>query len=280
MARQKITSPTIETSEVPQQVVEVINEGVNQYSEHSANILSTYGDGESEFDLYIAECRAREAMERGARAMVDAGRYLITIKEHVAQGEWLDSLDRIGLAPRMAQKLMQAAFKFLSSPGSKKLLDHVGNKTKALELLVLDEGDLEQLGAGGTVAGLTLDEVDRMSCSELRKALREARESQEDQQRIIADKNKKIDDQSKQINRIKKLPPDETIQKLRVEITKMVSTIDHDLRVNLFDGLNDLTTYGGDNDLPQGDFIRTQIEQLEGTLSFLRENLVQGVEWE
>lgn len=280
MARQKAASPIIETSEIPPQVVEVINEGVNQFSEHSANILAKYGDGEAQFDLYMSERRARAAMEVGARAMIDVGRYLITIKEHVEHGEWLESLERIGLAPRTAQKMMQAAFKFLSSPDSKKLLEHVGNRSKALELMVLDEGDLEQLGAGGTVAGLTLDDIDCMSSTELRKALREARESQEDQQRIISDKNKKIDDQSKQINRIKRLPPDETIQKMRVELTKMVSDIDHDLRVNLFNGLNDLTTYGGDNDLPQGDFIRTQIEQLEGTISFLRENLVQGVEWE
>lgn len=280
MARSKNTPAVIDQSEIEPSVADTIHQELNEFGKHSTDIMERFGNGEALFILRNHEDEVRMAMMRGAKAMVDAGRNLIIIKEHTEHGDWMDSLDRMGIAPRMAQKLMQAAFKFLSSPGAKKVLEHSGSKSKALELLVLDDGDLEQLGTGGTVAGLTLDDIDCMSVTEMRKALREARESQEDQQRIIADKNKKIDDQSKQINRIKRLPPDETIQKMRVELTKMVSDIDHDLRVNLFDGLTDLTMCGGDNELPQNDFIRTQIEQLEGTLSFLRENLVKGVEWE
>lgn len=56
-----------------------------------------------------------------------------------------------------------------------------------------DDENLAELADGGTVAGLTLDDVDRMSVRELRQALREARETNAAQQRVLADKNEKID---------------------------------------------------------------------------------------
>lgn len=56
--------------------------------------------------------------------------------------------------------------------------------------MVLDNEELDELADGGTVAGLTLDDVDRMSVRELRQALREARETNAAQQRVLADKMK------------------------------------------------------------------------------------------
>lgn len=56
--------------------------------------------------------------------------------------------------------------------------------------MVLDNEELDELADGGTVVNLTLDDVDRMSVRELRQALREARETNAAQQRVLADKTK------------------------------------------------------------------------------------------
>lgn len=57
--------------------------------------------------------------------------------------------------------------------------------------MVLDDEELDALADGGTVAGATLDDIDRMTSRELKAALREARETNAAQQRVLADKNEK-----------------------------------------------------------------------------------------
>ena len=52
------------------------------------------------------------------------------------------------------------------------LIEAAGNKSKLIELLVLDDDQVAELNDGGTVAGITLDDVAAMSVSDLRKALR------------------------------------------------------------------------------------------------------------
>ncbi len=89
--------------------------------------------------------------------------------------------------------MMQASTKYLS-PALKPnvpTLAHLG-KAKLFELMTEDDEELAELADGGTVAGLTLDDVDRMSVRELRRALREARETNAAQQRVLADKNEKL----------------------------------------------------------------------------------------
>lgn len=50
--------------------------------------------------------------------------------------------------------------------------------------MVLDDEELDVLADGGTVAGATLDDIDRMTSRELKAALREARETNAAQQRV------------------------------------------------------------------------------------------------
>ena len=53
---------------------------------------------------------------------------------------------------------------------------------------------MQELADGGSVNGITLDDVDRMTIKELRAALRESRDTAEAKDKIIADKNKKVDE--------------------------------------------------------------------------------------
>jgi hypothetical protein len=74
-------------------------------------------------------------------------------------------------------------------------------QTKLLELIVEDDETIDSLAKGGTLYGLTLDDVDRMSPTELRNKLRDERkkrrEDQETHERLLVDKNKKIDEYAK-----------------------------------------------------------------------------------
>jgi len=157
-------------------------------------IDALYGSG-TPYNLETYIDKTISAAGTATEAVLNMGKFLIVIKEHEPHGRYLHALERIGIVPRASQKLMQAAVKF-SSPQMRRLAAHF-NKTKLLELLTEDEQELEALEKGGTLAGLTLDEVARMTKEELRAALRVERqkrkEDKETNERLLADKNKKID---------------------------------------------------------------------------------------
>lgn len=160
-----------------------------------ARIEEQYGDG----DVYRLEnciAKAQFFMANSAEAMLNAGKQLIRIKEHEPHGAFLHALERIGIVQRTAQKMMQATVKF-TRPSNAPLAAHL-NRTKLIELVSEDDQELEELSKGGTLAGLTLDDIERMTKQELRNALRKERDKrkadQEAHERLLADKNKKIDD--------------------------------------------------------------------------------------
>ena len=70
---------------------------------------------------------------------------------------------------------MRAARKFLGGPNTKLVTD-LPSITHVYELALMDDDDLAELREGGTVAGHTLDDIQRMSPSELRAALRKERQ--------------------------------------------------------------------------------------------------------
>lgn len=164
-------------------------------SARAGEIAARFGDGLP----YERERVVREAqffMAQSAEAMLQAGKRLIELKENEPHGEYLKILgERIGLAPRTAQKMMQAALKFLAPTleANAPTLAHLG-KSKLFELMTQDDEELEALAEGGTVAGMSLDDVERMSASDLRKALRDAREQEDASNRMIRDKSERIDE--------------------------------------------------------------------------------------
>lgn len=139
---------------------------------------------------------ARFFMAQSAEAMLEAGRRLIVIKENEPHGEFVDIVEQqLGLASRTAQVMMQASLKYLSPKLEAKAQTFaLLGKAKLLDLMVEEDDDLTALAEGGTVAGMTLTDIDRMSCRELKAALRKAREKTEADERFIDAKNKKIDE--------------------------------------------------------------------------------------
>lgn len=161
-----------------------------------------YADG-APYEKGCVENEARFYMGQSAQAMFELGKRLLLLKEHEPHGEFLNSLERIGIEERSARRMMQATIKI-----SKRTSMSVLEPTKIYSLAMLDNEVLDELEQGGTVAGLKLDEVDRMTTRELRAEVRKLKEvqkeSEETHEQILADKDKKINEYARDLKQITK----------------------------------------------------------------------------
>lgn len=212
-------------------------------AERSALVLKQFGDG-LPFDLPRYEHVIRTHLARSADEMLAAGRALLVVREHVPHGEWTEALGRLGLDDSVARRMTQAALKFSNRATSHDLVAAAGNKSKLFELLVLDDEEVAELNDGGTVAGITLDDVAAMSVSDLRKALREARADAEANDKLLSEKNDQIDTLKKErdaaTRRIKAEKPDEQLVGLHTEVEAELVGLEASIGGKLREGLEKL----------------------------------------
>lgn len=248
---------------------------LNAMSEHRLEIMQQFGDGlPYERDRIVHETRFY--MAQSAEAMLEAGKRLVILKENEPHGEFIDIVEaQLSLSRRTAQVMMQASLKYLSpklEPKAQALA--LLGKTKLFELMTEDDEDLVELADGGTIAGMSLDDIDRMTSRELKTALREARETNAAQQRVLADKNEKIDSLSTKLekkSRIQPPKPDEEVKKLRAEVTALAVEAESAIAVRLSSAFETLCAYCAENmiDTPR-DFMAGLVCQLESTARSLR----------
>lgn len=252
-----------------------LNVNLNAMSEHRLEIMQQFGDGlPYERDRIVHETRFY--MAQSAEAMLEAGKRLVILKENEPHGDFIDIVEsQLSLSKRTAQVMMQASLKYLSpklEPKAQALA--LLGKTKLFELMTEDDEDLVELADGGTIAGMSLDDIDRMTSRELKAALREARETNAAQQRVLADKNEKIDSLSTKLekkSRIQPPKPDEEVKKLRAEVTALAVEAESAIAVRLSSAFETLCTYCAENmiDTPR-DFMAGLVCQLESTARSLR----------
>jgi hypothetical protein len=174
------------------------------------------------------EDEIRFYQRRSVEAVLETGKRLKLLKAIAGHGGFLDSLDRLGVEHRLAQRLIAATEKF-SNAASTPLLTMPGmSQTKLLELLVLDDAEIEALDQGDTVRGVKLDDIDCMSVSELRRALRVSAAEQAaklaDKDAVIAQKAAKIDELVEAKNRRESLTGAELHDELERELTEATLT--------------------------------------------------------
>lgn len=175
------------------QILDAKGQALTELSPISMQIAQTYGDGlPYERERLISQARLQ--MGVSAEAYFEAGKCLVQIKENEPLGEWLQILEqRLQINVRTAQRMMQTAVKYtgaLSNASARTLLQ-LGRR-KLLDLMSESDDDLEQLTDGGTIAGLTLDDMQTMSSRELKAALLKARKSLTAKDRVIAGKDAKL----------------------------------------------------------------------------------------
>lgn len=157
---------------------------------------------ETSYDRKEAMARVSYHLGQGVLAMLEAGRGLLEIRQNELNGDWLAILERLSIQPSLASRMMNAARKFLTEDGSVPAAVEAANGSiaKVYELALLDDEHLDAIEAGEQ---LTLDDVDRMSVTELRRHLRREREElrarNESAAEIARDKERDLGELRKQL---------------------------------------------------------------------------------
>lgn len=175
---------------------EVLNQIKDEASDNAMVVARQLGyDGT--LTVGALEDEIRFYQRRTVEGVLELGKRLILLQELTPHGEFMNRVSLLGIDHSLAKKFMKATWKFgklETFPTSK-----VGTQSKLLELLILDDGEIEALENGETVRGVTLDKIETLSVSELKKALRDANQRIDAKDQVIKDKSAKIDEQAEQL---------------------------------------------------------------------------------
>ena len=153
-----------------------------------------FGDG-LPFDEERVYGAIGSRMSLSLQMLVEIGRYLCWARLRLGHGEFGNALKfRLKIGYTEAARLMGLAHGLLNDDGVMRPLAIAlsesgrGARTKALEILSFTESQLDALDAGERVNGVDIDDLARMTPSELRAALKAAREQAESDAKIIEQK--------------------------------------------------------------------------------------------
>lgn len=209
-------------------------------------------------------------MRRSVEACLEVGRGLMVLKAACEHGQFGQRLDALGLEASVAQRFMQASAKFSNAATSQHLLKAIGTQSKLLEMLVLDDEQIDELALTGQTGELHLDDVATMSVKELRAALRAARETDAAKDRLIADKNAKLDQLATRKGRVKTEPPDEVLAGMRHELSGFAHGVEAALAGELLPGIRAINdhhdVHGGDS----REFVEGVLRQVERMVATVR----------
>jgi hypothetical protein len=187
---------------------------------------------------------------RTVDACIELGKRLLVLKELTPHGEFQSRIELLGIGYQSAKKFMAATLKF-SKGYSNTLLKAAGTQTKMLELLVLDDGEIEALETGETVRGVTLDRIETMSVSELKKALRDAKATADAKDEVIQQKTQELNKKAEELalleNRRRGLSPSDVALELRNNVQAVAADIKVDVMTRLRGALKVLHELDGDH---------------------------------
>lgn len=200
---------------------EVETAAEREHNERRQLLVAEFGDGLPwQPEHYEAEIRAE--MHRGCAAFLRAGRLLQVARGCTAHGEWGAMLGRLGIEPRQAQRMMEAARRVAALPNastSTHLIEAAKTSGKLIELLSLPEDQFAELADTGETGGLSLGDIADMSVRDLRAALREARADMDAKDERATKRERDIERLQKQVKQLKrdadKATPEEVITALR-----------------------------------------------------------------
>jgi len=217
------------------------------------------------------EAGIRDSQQRVSMELFSIGSRLLLLKEQCEHGDFMERVERLDIAPRMAQRFMQATLKFANASTSTHL-QKLG-KSKIVELLALDDEEVKELEYAGSVRGISLDEIDSMSVSELRKQLRDAKAKDEAKDKLLAKKNGEIDQLHTKLDgsAARLNTPEELLNKSLTEVTTLTQQITETLGTTYRKCLTQISDHhalgGGNSD----DILVGLLNQIEREVQELRE---------
>ncbi|MDN0028177.1 DUF3102 domain-containing protein [Serratia marcescens] len=242
---------------------------LNAINEHRHLIMEQFGEG-LPYDRNRIVHEAKFYMAQSAEAMLEAGKRLVILKENEPHGDFEGIVrNQLGIPERTAQRMMQASLKYLSPQlGSKAPTLALLNKTKLFELMTEDDEALAELAEGGTIAGLTLDDVDRMSVRELRQALREKRDEYDVKCRVVAQKDAELNEMKEQ--KFRNVPADEEISQLRTSLQLMADSLVRETMGAITSGFERLDRDYDERGVPHAGFMAGLLLDFEREIQCLR----------
>lgn len=118
-------------------------------------------------------------------ACLELGKRLLILKEMSPHGTFTPKIEELGISKASASRFMNAAVKVSKSSNLELLSGVIKSQSAFLELVTCEDEELEQLK--------DLDEVEKMSASQLRAKVRELKEEGVAKDRVLETKNKEID---------------------------------------------------------------------------------------
>ena len=234
------------------------------------NSVISVGNLEDEIRLY---------QRRTAECVLELGKRLLILKELEPHGGFEQRIELLGFHIRSAQRFMSAALKFSKSDNLSLLAKNIDSQSKLLELVTLDDSDLAQLADGQTVRGITLEDIDTMTASQLKAALKESQLNEKATAKVLSDKNTTIDKLSQKLhsseNRVATLPPDDIARQLRNELMTFAFEAEHAIMGKLAPAIEALIQhtelYGGDDSR----YIHGLLREVEFKCAGLRQRFPQ-----
>jgi hypothetical protein len=132
---------------------------------------------------------AEHSLAQATISIFDAGRALIKLKEISPHGAFGNELSERGIPARTARNFMAVARTFSERGEKLKKL----NRSKLFACLELFPEELNALEDGDSVLGITLDDMDRMTATELKAAIKKRDADLEIKDQLLESKNKQID---------------------------------------------------------------------------------------
>ena len=206
-------------------------------------------------------------MRRSVESCLEVGKGLAVLKAACGHGNFKARLDVLGIEESVARRFAQAAAKFSNRATSHDLSKAIGSQSKLFELLVLDDEQADELAQTGATAGITLDEVERMTVKELRAALREAREearAKEDRRAALIQQN---EDLREQLVRIKREKPEDALNAAQQEAAVILAEVLGRVRGDFRNALQVLCELDAQNTI----YLAGMVGQVGAELAALRE---------
>lgn len=144
------------------------------------------------------EDHIRFYQRRSVEALLEVGKGLLLLKELTPHGEFEKRVEILGIHMKTAQRFMQATSKASKNDKLSFLASHVKNQSAFLELITHDDDVIELMA--------DMDDIERMSASELRRLARDLQADGAAKDAVIADQTTKINKAAIAAKKLKAAP--------------------------------------------------------------------------
>lgn len=217
----KTTEPANMPALLPQaeQAVVQMQEGLAQQSAQAMALAQELGY-QGQLSVGALEDEIRFYQRRSVEALLECGKRLLLLKKMTAHGEFEQRVEMLGFSYRTASRFMQAAQKTSKSANLALLSAEVKSASAFLELVTHDDDVLENLAE--------MDNIDRMSASELRAALRQSEQDVKFANEKRGNAEERADKAEKKLagNRPVVVPLDQRIADFKAEIGERQNLIE------------------------------------------------------